>query len=367
MSGHGMSGSTPPALALHDVSIPFGGVPAPGAPGLAGIAFQVAPGERLVLVGGSGEGKTTLLRAVAGLTPVTGGRIEVRGVDVGSLPPERRGAVYLHQHPVLFPHLDVAGNVAFPLRVRGVARAEVGSRVEEALEAVALGDLANRPVATLSGGQRHRVALARAVVARPHVLLLDEPFAALDPRLRHEVRDALLALQARYRPGLVLVTHDLDDAGRLAHRVGIVLGGCLAQLDTPERLFRAPASLAVARFLGYRNEIRLGRGSPLDDLLDARGLAGISATAVVPPGALDVAPAEAPARPGELSGRVVSMAHPGPVAEARVRLEGGAEDEVLEVLVAPGSLAGAVQAGDRVHLRLDPSRVLVFPDVGGEG
>jgi len=245
----------PPALEVQELEVPFG-----GEAGLKGISFRVEAGERFALVGASGVGKTSLLRAVAGSGPLAGGRILVEGREVTGLPQEGRGTVLLAQRPLLFPHLSVFENVAFPLRVRGVGREEVSRRVEEALALVRLEGFGPRRPQSLSGGQAHRVALTRAVVARPPVLLLDEPLTSLDPSLRDEVRRSILAVHAEYRPALVLVTHDLEEAGRMADQVGVLLDGSLAQVASPRTLFRQPASVAVARFLGLPNELpgRLG-------------------------------------------------------------------------------------------------------------
>lgn len=234
-----------PALELERLEVPFG-----EAAGLVGISLAVGAGERIAIVGASGAGKTSLLRTVAGLAASRGGRVLMAGRDVTGVPAERRDSVYLQQAPLLFPHLTVAQNVGFPLRLRGVARPELAARVAEALAAVRLGGLASRMPHTLSGGQRHRVALARAVVARPALLLLDEPLAALDPTLRTDVRDSLVAVQAAYGPALLLVTHDFDEAAVVADRVGVLLDRRLAQLAPPAELMTYPATLAVARFLG---------------------------------------------------------------------------------------------------------------------
>jgi ABC-type nitrate/sulfonate/bicarbonate transport system ATPase subunit len=381
-----MTSPTPPALRVSGLGVTFGGEgrgraagqdpgshPAPeGLPGLAGVEFVVEPGERLVLVGASGAGKTTLLRAVAGLVPIDRGRVEIGGRDVTHLPPERRGAVYLHQTPVLFPHLTVEQNVAFPLRIRSVPPAELRARVREALDAVRLGELAHRGPGALSGGQRHRVALARAVVARPSLLLLDEPLSSLDPGLRHEIRDVIVTLQAQHRPGLVLVTHDLEEAGLLGHRVGIVMGGGIAQLAPPEALFRTPATLEVARFLGYRNELPSPPGSPVDALFPGEGGRGNGPRSVVilPPGSVRVAPPAAPL-PGaswvRLAGRLRALAHPGPRPLARVDVDlPGGPPVLLEGEAEPGSLSGAPDTPDAlapgapVAVLVDRTRVLRF-------
>lgn len=239
-----------PSLEVDALHAPFG-----TAPGLRDICFSLAPGERFAVVGPSGAGKSTLLRAIAGLAPVASGRIRIAGRDATGLPPERRGAVYLHQTPVLFPHLSVFENVAFALRLRRTPGGEVDARVHPLLEAVELAGYGDRMPSTLSGGQRHRIALARALAAEPDVLLLDEPLASLDPSLRHDVRAAILALQSEYGPAIVLVTHDLDEAALMGNRVAVLLDGTFAQLAPPEHLFASPASLSVARFLGFPNQV----------------------------------------------------------------------------------------------------------------
>ncbi|MGM0669988.1 MAG: ABC transporter ATP-binding protein, partial [Gemmatimonadota bacterium] len=200
-SGEGAMASRLPALEARSLEVPFG-----GKPGLSGVSFEVARGERFALVGASGAGKTSLLRALSGSGPVVGGSVLVEGKDVAGLSPGERGMVLLSQRPLLFPHLSVFENVAFPLRVRKASRAGLEERVEEALAAVRMEGFGARRPQSLSGGQAHRIALARAVVARPPILLLDEPLASLDPSLREDVRQAILAVQREYRPALVLVT-----------------------------------------------------------------------------------------------------------------------------------------------------------------
>ena len=219
------------------------------------VELEVRDGERFVLVGASGAGKTTLLRAVAGFAEQVEGRIDIAGRDVSMMAPEKRNAVYMHQAPVLFPHLDVFENVAFPLRVRRTPASEIAARVGRSLDAMRLTGFAARLPRTLSGGQRHRVALARAIVARPDLLLLDEPFAGLDPALKSEIREALLEAHGQYGPGFVLVTHDFADAALIADRIGVLIGGRLVQVATPAEVFARPASLSVARFLCVANEI----------------------------------------------------------------------------------------------------------------
>lgn len=337
-----------PGLRVSDLAARFG-----DAPGLAAISLEVAAGERLAVVGTSGAGKTTLLRAVAGLAPVEAGRIEVAGRDVTHLPPERRDAVYLHQTPLLFPHLSVGENVAFPLRVRRAADAEVRGRVDTLLRAVGLDGYAGRRPSTLSGGQRHRVALARAIAAGPATLLLDEPLSSLDPSLRQEVRDAIVAVQEETRPALVLVTHDLDEAGLLGHRVAVLLAGRVAQVAPPGELFARPASLAVARFLGIPNEVPGevdGGGifrSALGEIRIGQTMATGPAVALFRPDALR------PVGEGGTTARVVGVRHRSSGATAVLRIAA----VELEMAVA----GPPPRTGDEVRVAVDPARVLIYP------
>jgi len=222
--------------------------------GLSAIDLRVGRGERAALLGPSGVGKTSLLRAIAGLDRLSAGSVSVDGRDVTGELPERRGIVYMHQAASLFPHLSVLDNVAFPLEVRGLSRAEARIRAMPVVERVRLGPLASRAPATLSGGQLHRAALARALAADPAVLLLDEPFSSLDPELRADVRQAVVELLGdRVGPAVVLVTHDIDEATGLADTLTVLLDGRIAQAGRPAAVLRAPQSLAVARFIGIDN------------------------------------------------------------------------------------------------------------------
>ncbi len=354
-----------PALRLDGVEVGFG-----SGPGLQPVSLDVAAGERLVVLGASGAGKTTLLRAVAGLEPVRAGRIWIAAPgaaprDVTALAPERRDAVYLHQTPTPFAHLSVYENVAFPLRVRRVPRGDVDRRVRDALELVRMGEYAARMPHTLSGGQRHRVALARAIVARPAVLLLDEPLAALDPSLRDDVREAIVRAQegtqapASARPSLVLVTHDLDEAGLLAHRVAVLAERRVLQVAPPAELFERPASLAVARFLGVGAELAGtvdGAGCFACALGSwAVGAAAGPAAAVVRPDALRLVP---PGHPGAAAATVVDVRHRARQTTVRLRVvRDGFAPAVVEAAAPPGA---APAPGAAVGVVADAPRIPVF-------
>ena len=217
------------------------------------IHLSVAAGEILVLVGPSGSGKSTLLKIVSGIEKPDAGRVLLSGRDCTDLPPYRRPVHTVFQNHALFPHLDVLGNVMFPLAVAGRPRAEAQQRALAALEWVQLGGFARRSVETLSGGERQRVALARALVDTPQCLLLDEPLSALDPHLRGQTLELLKDLQRRLGTTFLFITHDRQEALRLGHRVGVLHGGRLEQLDTPEQVYRHPQTAFVASFLGRIN------------------------------------------------------------------------------------------------------------------
>ena len=214
------------------------------------VTLDVRPGEVVALLGASGSGKSTLLRCVAGLEPLRAGRILLGGADAAALPVERRDVGLVFQDHALFPHRDVAGNVAFGPRMQGLAPADIDARVDHALRRVGLAALADRPVDALSGGEQQRVALARALAARPRLLLLDEPYGSLDRPLREGLASALPALVRDEGVGALLVTHDQQEALRAADRIAVLAGGTVRQFDVPERLWRDPADATVATFLG---------------------------------------------------------------------------------------------------------------------
>ena len=242
--------SLPPSgVEIRQVTKRFGAVTA-----VDGVSLDVRRGELFALLGPSGCGKTTLLRMVGGLEAPTAGAIRIEGADVTGLPAHRRPAHMVFQQYALFPHLTVAENVAFGLRYKkDVPRAAHAQRVGEALALVRLAGLEKRHPHQLSGGQRQRVALARALVLEPRVLLLDEPLAALDPRLREEVQVELKQLQRTLGITFLFVTHDREEALGLSDRVAVMRQGKVEQVGTPAEVFERPATPFVAEFLGAAN------------------------------------------------------------------------------------------------------------------
>jgi ABC-type Fe3+/spermidine/putrescine transport system ATPase subunit len=235
------------SLTLTDLTRRFGGSNAPAA--VDHVTVSVAEGELLALVGASGSGKTTTLRIAAGYEPADEGRVELDGRDITRLPPQSRDFGMVFQHYALFPHLSVEDNVAFGLEARGVGRGERIARARGALAGVGLDGAGRRGIQSLSGGEQQRVAVARALVIEPRVLLLDEPLSNLDPTLRQAMRDELRAILRRQRVTALFVTHDQEDAFAIADRVALMDKGRVLQIGTPEMLYDAPATRTVADFI----------------------------------------------------------------------------------------------------------------------
>jgi ABC-type Fe3+/spermidine/putrescine transport system ATPase subunit len=242
-----------PIVKIDGVSKSFGAVQA-----VVGVDLEITRGELFALLGGSGCGKTTLLRMLAGFETPDAGRIVIDGQDMTGVPPHLRPINMMFQSYALFPHLDVASNVAYGLKREGVAKAEIAERVAEVLALVKLDSLGTRRPAQLSGGQRQRVALARALVKRPKLLLLDEPLAALDRKLREGTRFELVRLQEQLKLTFVMVTHDQEEAMGMASRLAVMKDGQIVQTGTPHEVYERPATRFVADFIGVANILQTG-------------------------------------------------------------------------------------------------------------
>ncbi|MGI8845895.1 MAG: ABC transporter ATP-binding protein [Thermoleophilaceae bacterium] len=230
-------------------------------PVLRGLSLTVPAGSRTALVGPSGAGKTTLLRAISGLQALQTGEVRLGGEAIHDRPVHRRGIAVVFQEARLLPHLDVQDNVALALRAAGVGRRERRRMAAAQLEEVGLGGMTDRRVHGLSGGEEHRVALARALCANPRLLLMDEPLTALDPNRRAALRRVIVDLQERRQITTVVVTHDRSEAAELGQRIALMLEGLIVQHDEPRALFERPVSAAVARFFGVANLIPDGSGT----------------------------------------------------------------------------------------------------------
>ncbi|MGB0466930.1 MAG: ABC transporter ATP-binding protein [Pontibacterium sp.] len=237
-----------PFLKIENISKMFGEFTA-----VDNVSLNIYKNELFCLLGGSGSGKSTLLRMLAGFESPSSGRILIDGVDMAGIQPWKRPVNMMFQSYALFPHLTVADNVAFGLKREGVGRSEVKKRVTEMLDMVQLGHLGKRKPNQLSGGQRQRVALARSLVKRPKLLLLDEPLGALDKKLREETQFELINIQEELGVTFVVVTHDQEEAMTLASRIGVMNNGVIVQTDEPHDVYEYPNSRFVAEFVGSVN------------------------------------------------------------------------------------------------------------------
>lgn len=317
------------------------------------VDLEVAEHEIVCVLGPSGSGKSTLLRVVAGLQPVSAGRVTLGGADQAGVPVHRRGLGLMFQDHQLFPHRDVAGNVAFGLRMRGAGRGSYEARVAELLELVGLPGAQDRAVASLSGGEQQRVALARALAPSPRLLMLDEPLGQLDRGLRERLVVELHGLFSRLGTTVLAVTHDQGEAFALADRVVVMRDGRVAQAGTPLEVWQRPASEFVARFLGFENVV---------PAVVSAGTAGTPWGKVpVPAGSpegdrqLLIRPAGVVLAAAGLRCEVVSRTFRGTHVALLLRPESG------PALEAECGLAGAPAAGDRVAVSFTPSEVVVLP------
>jgi spermidine/putrescine ABC transporter ATP-binding subunit len=241
-------GAVKPIISFRNITKRWGSTVA-----VDNVSLDIVPGEFFALLGPSGCGKTTLLRMLAGLEIPTEGQILIDGQDMADIPPNKRAVNMVFQSYAVFPHMTVADNVAYGLKIEGIPKPERDRRVQEALDLVQLGNLGTRMPDQLSGGQRQRVALARALVKKPKVLLLDEPLSALDAKLREAMRFELSQLQQKVGITFIMVTHDQDEALAIACRIAVMNKGSIAQLGTPSDLYEFPSSRFVADFLGSVN------------------------------------------------------------------------------------------------------------------
>ncbi|MBL9172396.1 MAG: ABC transporter ATP-binding protein [Verrucomicrobiales bacterium] len=329
---------------------------------LRGVDLEVGAGELFCLVGPSGGGKTTLLRVIAGLESSHAGEIELEGIPMNGVPPERRPVALVFQQPALWPHLTVAGNVEYGLRIRRVDAAERGRRVIEVLGRLRVAELAHCRPDEISGGQRQRVALARAMVLRPRMLLLDEPLSQIDPRQRAELRDEFRQIQRDLRITTVHVTHDPGEAFALADRMGVLIQGNLVQAGDPGSLYRRPKCREVAEYFGevcwwegrrvatvggrIRVATRVGEFDVEPEAVEASGDSGWLG---IRPGLLRSHPGVA----NPLTATVGSRVFLGSEEEWSLSGPGGA---MLKMRLSAGS--GGFRAGDSVTVGIQPSDLI---------
>ncbi|GGD11366.1 ABC transporter ATP-binding protein [Aureimonas glaciei] len=318
--------------------------------------LSIRKGEFVSLLGPSGCGKTTVLRMVAGFETPSSGAIVIDGQDVTNLPPNRRRIGMVFQAYALFPNMSVFDNVAFGLKIAGMAKAEIGARVTEMLKLIGLGHLADRYPYQMSGGQQQRVALARALAPKPQVLLLDEPLSALDAKIRTSLREEIRQIQQQLGITTIFVTHDQEEALSISDRIVVMNGGRAEQVGTPFEIYNRPATRFVASFIGT---LSLLEGEAMGDgqmdvagqkiaVTDLRGAPGTPVTLALRPEALSLVPSAE--RANTLQGEIEAVQFLGSVVRMRVRM--GANVLLLDAFNSPA--APPPLRGETVSLHFAP-------------
>jgi iron(III) transport system ATP-binding protein len=345
------------------------------APAVDGVSLDIRAGETFTFLGPSGCGKTTTLRMIAGLEMPDSGEIVLDGTAIVAAargiftPPEKRRMGMVFQSYAIWPHMTVAENVAFPLRVRGAPRHDIGERVKTALALVGLAEYADRPAPRLSGGQQQRVALARALVYEPAVLLLDEPLSNLDVKLREQMRVELKLLQQKLGLTLVYVTHDQVEALSLSDTVAVMNKGRAEQIGAPRALYERPATPFVRDFLGKSVTLRArvvatDAGGTTVEATGAHGTRLRCATSAAAPGsdvtvsirpeAIAIADGGSASQDNVLRGKVAAVFYQGDRSECEIHVG----DELISTFVAPGT---AIARGQEVTVRLPADCISVWP------
>ncbi|GLR90245.1 ABC transporter ATP-binding protein [Bradyrhizobium iriomotense] len=354
------------AIKIHGISKRFGSIM-----GVDSVDLHVEAGEFLSLLGPSGSGKSTLLMMIAGFETPSAGSISLGGRDLTRVQPNKRGIGMVFQRYALFPHMSVAQNVAFPLKMRGVSKAEIGPLVDQALSRVRLQDYGGRMPAQLSGGQQQRVAVARALVFRPPVLLMDEPLGALDKKLREELQIEIKTLHASLGVTIIYVTHDQEEALTMSDRIAVMDKGRIQQLGSPVSLYHRPNSSFVADFIGKMNFLS-GVVVGLDDLrikvavsgqtfdIARSQISGREEVAVGRSVQVAVRPESlSPAQEAEgaIAGEIETSVFLGSYRTLIVRTEDGTQ---VQVQIPSSQRDCDIPSRGRTFVQLDPSAVCVF-------
>lgn len=354
-----------PDLVLVDVSKSFGDVRA-----VDNVSFEVQPGEFYSLLGPSGCGKTTTLRLVAGFESPDAGRVVLSGADVTGIPPNRRRVNTVFQHYALFPHLTVEDNVAFGLKQAKTSATELKRRLDETLSRVRLIDLRARRPRELSGGQQQRVALARALINEPTVLLLDEPLAALDLKLRKAMQQELKKLQERVGITFIYVTHDQEEALTLSDRIAVMNDGRILQEGSPSEIYERPRTRFVADFIGQTNlfEGTVESDGEVVSVRDSSGLvircapvnfASVGDSVAVAVRPEKIAPGNGTQVSNQVEGTVARRTYQGDLVQLHLLLQGGRE-LTMQRQNEPNDVTAAWQIGERVKVGWSPDSALVL-------
>ena len=332
------------------------------------VSLDVQSGEFITLLGPSGSGKTTLLMVLAGFVRPDCGEVHFGDRPVVLTPPHKRDVGMVFQNYALFPHMTVNGNVAYPLKLRNVNKAEIGDKVQKVLDLVQLGDLGERRIDQLSGGQKQRVALARAIVFEPRILLMDEPLSALDKKLREQMQIEIRHLHERLAMTTIYVTHDQREALTMSDRVAVINFGRFNQIDEPRQLYEHPANTFIADFIGestflevtvrdgeaYLGDRQLGLAEPLHDI-------GRRQFLVVRPEKLTILAGDADPHANILEGKVKEFVYQGESFLLYVTLPGDVEIAVRKATQRE-NLALVPEKGQPIRLGIHPDDTMVVPE-----
>lgn len=360
------SNAAAPMLELRSLEKTYGSLTV-----VKGVSLSVARGEFVSVLGPSGSGKTTILMAVAGFVGIDGGSILLEGRDITSTPPHRRNIGMVYQHYALFPHMQVDRNVAFPLAMRGVAAPDIKKKVAEALEIVQLSQMAHRYPTELSGGQQQRIALARALVFEPSILLMDEPLGALDNKLREDMQREIRRIQQELKITTLYITHDQNEALTMSDRVVVMSNGRIEQAGTPTDVYERPENSFVANFIGATNLIAIkiddsdrGLGATKAGtkilLPESHGLSrGTECKAMIRPEHIRISRVGTSSNVQQgLRGKVLHATYVGSSWRYSVEVESG---EILAA-VAINDGAGPVEVSSDVLVDWDPRHVWIVND-----
>jgi putative spermidine/putrescine transport system ATP-binding protein len=359
-----MTGVRAEAIDIRALTKRYGGFAA-----LDRVDLHIEGGEFLTLLGPSGSGKTTLLMVLAGFVRPTSGAVEVGGQDLTRVPPHKRDFGMVFQNYALFPHMSVAENIAYPLKLRGLDRDAIGGKVEDALRLVQLEHLAERGVHQLSGGQRQRIALARAVVFEPRVLLMDEPLSALDKKLREQMQIEIRHLHEKLGITTVYVTHDQREALTMSDRIAVINEGRVIQVAEPALLYNRPADAFVADFVGESSMLPVEangsgytfHGRPLQAITPGEGAAPARGLLVVRPEKLELFEPGMEADHNCFEGVIEEVVYQGETVFARIRLDEGAE-LTLRRTTGRQATQALGDPGNRVVVALHEDDSVVVPE-----
>lgn len=334
--------------------------------------LQVKKGEFLTLLGPSGSGKSTLLNTISGAFAASSGKIFLNGVDITDAPPRKRGIGMVFQNYALMPHMTAFENVAYPLKVRGVSKAEIKDKVNDALKRVGLSGFEHRKPKQLSGGQQQRVGIARCIVYSPSIIMMDEPLGALDKNLREQMQDEIKTLHREIGTTFIYVTHDQEEALNMSDRICLMNNGGIVQLGTPDDLYFRPVNRFAAQFIGESNlltgtvnaegRLKLTSGFTLALPSNAGISAGQSCQVMLRPERVRTAIAgEAPAAAGRQSavGHVANVSFVGSMTTLAVELSDGT---ILKVKLTSLPLQNRYKVGDAVELNWDAEDLVVLQD-----